>query len=577
MTTIKFAGEFGQCDAMMIEPWGVDMRDGVIAVVDAELCRVQRFDANGQLLNVWSHAGNAPGELQSPRDVALGPAGEVYVADTVNSRIQAFAPDGSLLWARGQQGSAPGNYSFPQGITFWSDKALIVVADTHNNRIQMLDQQGDLQHHFSIAPALHHPKGLAIDGELFIADDRNREVKVADLGGTFARRWDIIPVTPIPWSTSPGTDPGPTGMTVMGDRVFVSDLRNSEIHESDRNGAVVATHGGPGVFAGPAGLANDGKRLAVCDSGNHQVVLTDFAGHWEEIGSRRSRQNNGCLIAPLHLVVHPGSQQVFVVDSGNQRIQGFTLGGRPTIAFSRPGMRAPFGIAVHGDELFVTDNTAALPRVFVYDPNGNFIRRIDIWFQPGAGGPGYGVAQGIAIDPSGNSMFIALASRNLMLEVDLTGLCHQFWDMSATAIHQNTVHSGGIVQGNSPTDVAITPNGGNIVVADPNSMSGVAARLWVGNFKDVANVAPIAHSSFNGTNAIAVDETRNLVYVVANAGLYVVDLNATGSAMITQHLSAGSAPGQLQGAGGVALTPDGKQLYISEYGNHRVQAFDISP
>lgn len=50
------------------------------------------FSANGTLLAEILYQGTEPGEIQGPGGLAVGPAGEIFVADTGNHRVQVFVP-----------------------------------------------------------------------------------------------------------------------------------------------------------------------------------------------------------------------------------------------------------------------------------------------------------------------------------------------------------------------------------------------------------------------------------------------------------------------------------------------------
>ena len=78
--------------------------DGSVYVADGA-DRIDRFAADGALLNSWGSSGTAPGEFHfgagggndsgAGGGLAIGPDGRVYVADTRNDRIQRFAADGT--------------------------------------------------------------------------------------------------------------------------------------------------------------------------------------------------------------------------------------------------------------------------------------------------------------------------------------------------------------------------------------------------------------------------------------------------------------------------------------------------
>jgi DNA-binding beta-propeller fold protein YncE len=63
--------------------------------------RVVRFDKRGHFKKAWGDLGIAPGQFSIPHAIACDSRNRVYVADRNNSRIQVFNADGKLLdvWA----------------------------------------------------------------------------------------------------------------------------------------------------------------------------------------------------------------------------------------------------------------------------------------------------------------------------------------------------------------------------------------------------------------------------------------------------------------------------------------------
>jgi sugar lactone lactonase YvrE len=142
-------GKAGSGDGDFQEPWSVAIApDGSVYVADTWNHRIQKFDANGHFVTKWGYFVDNKGQKDSepsgfwgPRDVAVGPDGNVYVSDTGNKRIQVFTPNGAFVRAIGGEGSAPGQFKEPVGLAFDSQGNLW-VADTWNQRIQKLTAQG---------------------------------------------------------------------------------------------------------------------------------------------------------------------------------------------------------------------------------------------------------------------------------------------------------------------------------------------------------------------------------------------------------------------------------------------------
>ena len=59
--------------------------------------RVAKFDKHGNWIKSWGTYGTEPGQIRLPHNLGVDRNGHVYVADRTNRRIQKFDSDGNLL------------------------------------------------------------------------------------------------------------------------------------------------------------------------------------------------------------------------------------------------------------------------------------------------------------------------------------------------------------------------------------------------------------------------------------------------------------------------------------------------
>ncbi len=133
-------GQFREPHQVRIDP------NGFIWLVDSGLHVAKKFTAEGKLLLTLG-TPNAPGEdsthLNRPTDVAVTPAGEIFVADGYgNNRIVHFNELGHFVGTWGSLGSASGQFSLPHSIALDS-RGRLLVADRNNARVQVFDQAGE--------------------------------------------------------------------------------------------------------------------------------------------------------------------------------------------------------------------------------------------------------------------------------------------------------------------------------------------------------------------------------------------------------------------------------------------------
>ena len=139
----------------LVRSWGEDViqaahylkidHEGMIWVADVGKHVVMRFTPEGKLLKTLGTPGQ-PGcdqtHLNRPTDMAISPAGDVFVTDGYgNNRVVHFDKDGKFVKEWGKLGTGPGEFSLPHGIVMDS-KGRLYVADRNNCRVQVFDQDG---------------------------------------------------------------------------------------------------------------------------------------------------------------------------------------------------------------------------------------------------------------------------------------------------------------------------------------------------------------------------------------------------------------------------------------------------
>jgi len=102
---------------------------------------VHRFSAQGELLKTWGEPGNGPSQFALPHNIGVDRQGTVYVCDRENDRIQLFDADGELItmWT---------GLNYPADVYIDNDQDIIYVAEiggpTNQPRISIRDLKGNV-------------------------------------------------------------------------------------------------------------------------------------------------------------------------------------------------------------------------------------------------------------------------------------------------------------------------------------------------------------------------------------------------------------------------------------------------
>jgi len=196
----SFGGALSDNPDLLREPWGLDVGpDGNIYVADTWHNRVAVLSPEGELLRAWGHEGvpqtdSSPEAMWGPRDLKIGPDGNVYVADTGGKRIRVYTPEGEWLRDIGAGGSQLGQVDEPVGLAFNPVSGELYVAEAWNRRIQVFDpvlgvsvRSWEVNMWFTNRRSVNRPYlAVSPDGSLVYATDMDdhRRIVAYNLNGT---------------------------------------------------------------------------------------------------------------------------------------------------------------------------------------------------------------------------------------------------------------------------------------------------------------------------------------------------------------------------------------------------------
>jgi len=139
---------------------------------------VLKFSPEGELLltlGTPGEAGDPPYRLTRPNDVVVAPDGTIFIVDshgpTGTNRLMKYDAEGRYLETIGESGYGPQQFLEPHAIAMDSQGRLF-IADRYNNRIQILDQDGNF---IAFWTQFGRPSGIYIDENdiIYVADSES--------------------------------------------------------------------------------------------------------------------------------------------------------------------------------------------------------------------------------------------------------------------------------------------------------------------------------------------------------------------------------------------------------------------
>ena len=551
---------FGKLNLAEMYPVNVEIDDDLnIYILNNLQRRIQKRDPENNILMQFGKGGSGPGEFSDPRGFTIDPLGNLYVSDTTNNRIQKFDANGKFIAMWGTKGSMPGEFNYPVGVKI-DESGKLFVADCLNSRIQVFSNDGSYLYEFGIDAGLERPEYIAFDSKknIWVTDIKNRKVHKFDESGSLLISFGGR-------GTGQGQFESPTGVIVDNhDFLYVYDRWNSRIQKFDDEGNFVKMWGIFGEQDGQMhglGLGTDKfSNIYLADYWNFRIQMFDPEGNF--IKKWQGDYTKEGEFAYVKGVAVNNVNDVYVVDQYDQNVQVFDSIGNFKFQWGKRGLREwngpyfnfPISIAIDSErKVFVSNNND----IRIFDEMGQFYSSWIVRPEGQIFSNPRGMAVGI-----GENIYITTSADNVV-KYDNYGSYIISWGESGSNIRQFK----------NPTGIAVD-NEGNVFVSDTSNHriqkfdpDGNFLLTW-GKYGDNDGefLRPFGIAIDNNNDVYVVDESKNQVQKFDSDGLF-----------LTKWGKYGKKPGEFNHPFYIAVNKSGKNIYVTDSYNGRVQMFTYEP
>jgi sugar lactone lactonase YvrE len=235
---------------------------GAVYIADVNNSRIQKL--SNALAPVTRWGGPGPGQFVNPTDIAQDSAGNIYVVDGWNMEVHKLASNGNPITKWQAEGYAE---DAQLGAIAVSPGDVIYVLDWLNARFELYSTSGVFQSYWSPAE-LQDPEAIVIDadGSIYVSDSDTLRIEKFNSAG----------VHQMGWTASGDFEPGALAVSGAG-ILYVSDEGGYTIRAFSTSGTPEAVTF-PESFANYLAVDAAGRILADAGVGDFPVDVLSTSG-----------------------------------------------------------------------------------------------------------------------------------------------------------------------------------------------------------------------------------------------------------------------------------------------------------
>jgi tripartite motif-containing protein 71 len=447
LTFVSQFGGKGSGNEQFSQVYGVavDAAHGWVYAVDGA-GRIEKSNLSGGYISQF----NAGGTLNEPRQVTVAPNSDVLVMNARDHQCDVFNDTGKLLFTFGSQGTGNGQFTDdPRGVAVSQNGKLGFVTDSGGKRVEAFTLTSNGTDYTKAAFAYTiasgtgagkfvGPRGLATtaDGHLLLTDEWGfglHEMTFTVKGATPTRNLFETPA-PVPGVDTPrGVQIAPNG------QIYIVDYWNQRIEYLSPDGTGAAAFGFRGNpsqngainFAWSAAIQPGTGDVFVANRESNQIEIFSPTGTailiFGKIGTA-----NGQFHFPQGIAFDPTNGTLLVNDSGNGRIERFTMSAGDTSATwdANYGKKGPASPTAPAGVLNQPTGISVAPdgTIWVADTRDNRIQSMSpsgVWtaFTKPAGilsQKSFHAPWGVTVAPDG-SIWVSDTGNNRIVSMDTLG------------------------------------------------------------------------------------------------------------------------------------------------------------
>jgi hypothetical protein len=246
--------------------------DGRIYIPDNRI-GVLVFDVDGNQVDTIEHD-----EFMNPKDIKIGPDGNLYIADYFADSVLIFSPEGEFISKFGESGNGPGQFGKfgPKAIAVGLDNTIYALDDNRDEddnpfvRILIFSKDGDYLSEVPIDDGFPVGMDVGPDGYLYVVNYFGYHLQKRDAQGNI--------VAEIGNEALKGTDPQYVDFDDAGN-IYITVWDEPGVMILDPQGNLIGRFGyeeNPDVSPWPDGAMNQPTGIAVLADGS-MVFFSDYA------------------------------------------------------------------------------------------------------------------------------------------------------------------------------------------------------------------------------------------------------------------------------------------------------------